>query len=255
MLVDIKTAAEEQQIVDQLLSNPLGKVRSSFWRYPEPAVILGRSQAISEELANRAKRLDVEIVRRSSGGGAVMAGPWMLGGVVAFDIDHALAKLSLPASFECIGELWQRVLRDVGVSSEMVGSENLEKKKSEVSNKGLEWVCFAGLSHGELTNEQNRKLLGLAQIRRKNGVAIVIGLNYQPTQWELLLDVWFGESWRKQEADKSTSYLRSLDNLTTSVEQSLCAEDREKFSRETTAPALAELVDSFERALKTLAER
>ena len=45
------------------------------------------------------------------------------------------------------------------------------------------------MSHGELVSADGRKLLGLAQIRKRNGVALVSGLHLSPCEWSVLADV------------------------------------------------------------------
>jgi lipoate-protein ligase A len=50
----------------------------------------------------------------------------------------------------------------------------------------LEWVCFAGLSHGELIDAHGGKLLGLAQSRGRWGALISVGLLLAQTPWETL---------------------------------------------------------------------
>ena len=240
MLVSISTAAEEQERINRLLAEPVTQPCSEFWQYPKSAVILGRSQPIKDPLAQRAKALDVEIVRRSSGGGAVMAGQGMLGGVVVFGREHPFSKLSLPESFVRIGAIWQRVLHDIGVDTELVCDDNRQEKTQQLNNNGLGWVCFAGLSYGELTDADNRKMLGLAQVRRRSGIAVVAGLLVEPPPWSLLLDVWQGEAWR-DDLLKHVSPLTQLNDLTSSVDQHLHGKQ---------LPSMESLVDDFERVLQ-----
>jgi len=70
-------ATAEQQWIRNILATPLKKAAWRFWLYPQPAVVLGASQKKIIEF-NQDTAL-IPLLMRSSGGGAVLVGPWMLG--------------------------------------------------------------------------------------------------------------------------------------------------------------------------------
>ena len=57
----------------------------------------------------------------------------------------------------------------------------------------LQWICFAGASHGELFDNKGRKLLGLAQVRKRHGIAVMMGMYDKPIDWPMLFSVVKGE--------------------------------------------------------------
>ena len=50
------------------------------------------------------------------------------------------------------------------------------------------WACFGSVSPWEVVDGEGRKLVGMAQRRRKQGVLLVAGTLVGPTDWRLLCD-------------------------------------------------------------------
>jgi lipoate-protein ligase A len=57
----------------------------------------------------------------------------------------------------------------------------------------LDWACFARASHGELVVAGGRKIVGVSQVRRRDAIAICIGILLGRPDWEALLRVWQGQ--------------------------------------------------------------
>ena len=150
------------------------------WSYSAPAVVLGRAQRPDDAMLERARRAGVEVVERPTGGGAVLAGGWLLGASVAVPPDHPLVTPSIPASYQWLGRAHAEWLRQAGVHAIPV-----ERPRDPGE---LRWACFAGLSHGELL-AGGRKIVGLAQARRRAAVLFSAGTLLSPTPWELLCEV------------------------------------------------------------------
>lgn len=203
------TPAQEQQFLEKTLSEPPSEVHHICWEYTADGIVLGRSQKPTPALLARAKRVAVEPTQRRSGGGVVLAGPCMLSITCLLPTTHALARSTLPESFELLGKVWLQVLRELGIETEMVSRENKAEKRIAFDNQDVTWACFADLSYGELTDLSNRKLLGLAQVRRKHVIAMMTGLLLHRPDWELMTRVWLEDS-AQQAAAK-------MDRLTTSV--------------------------------------
>ena len=62
----------------------------------------------------------------------------------------------------------------------------------------MRWVCFAGASHGELFDTNGRKLLGLAQVRKKQGIAVMMGIHLNTIDWDTVFSV-FQEEFTQSE--------------------------------------------------------
>src|SRR6266568_2397839 len=84
--VSPESAAANLALDEQLL---LTKTSSSlgFWESEQPVVVLGRSGRITEQVNQQACAVDnIEILRRCSGGGAVVLGPGCLNYSLLFSL-------------------------------------------------------------------------------------------------------------------------------------------------------------------------
>jgi lipoate---protein ligase len=126
---------------------------------------------------------------RAAGGGAVIAGPWMCSHTVLVPPDHAFARMSLPRSYEEIGEAWRRALGRLGIPTDIAPPVTSSRPGVDHASR---WACFASLSCGELVGPGNRKIVGLAQVRRRSGVAVCAGLLLSQPDWSRLVRVWLG---------------------------------------------------------------
>jgi len=167
-------AVREQLWNEQQLAQPVTAPCFRLWRYREPAVVLGCSQR--RLLAQAGGQ--VQVLLRQSGGGAVLAGPWMLGLSVALPAGHPLARQGLVASYRWLGEAIAQALRQGGVDAQAL---------EPAQRMAVDWACFGGLSPWEVL-ARGRKIAGLAQVRRASGVLLVGGVLLQPSPWRLMCD-------------------------------------------------------------------
>lgn len=125
------------------------------------AVVLGRAQAPDDVDVARANRAGVAIVRRCSGGGAVLVVP---GGAVWVDVlvprhdprwDDDIGRAGW-----WLGEAWAAALASTGLGGGVVHRGGL------LRGPWSQQVCFAGLGPGEVTVE-GRKVVGMSQRRTK----------------------------------------------------------------------------------------
>jgi lipoate-protein ligase A len=120
-----------------------------------PAVVLGSAQR------DQVKAPDgVDVVRRRSGGGAVLLVP---GDVVWADVTippgDPLWEPDVAKAFWWIGEAWAAALRSLGVDA-------VVHRGAQVHTAWSRRVCFAGVGSGEVTVE-GRKMVGLSQRRTR----------------------------------------------------------------------------------------
>jgi lipoate-protein ligase A len=171
--------------------DPLADVRGGattistgvWWLQPDDtAVVLGSRQ--SPDIVDTAEcaRLGIGIVKRRSGGGAVLVVPDQL---VWVDIvaPPGGAPDDVPndvrGSMIWAGGMWQRALQP------FVGDRQLTVHSgSMVTTPWSDLVCFAGLGPGEVLLD-GRKLVGLSQRRTRNGVRIQGTLYTAPPEIEL----------------------------------------------------------------------
>ena len=173
-------AAAEQAWNDLQLAAPVREPIARLWRYPQAAVVLGRSQrALLPSLDSGRHR----IVERAAGGGAVLVGPWMLGASVVLPLAHPLvAGESLADSYRWLGELFVAALAGHGVTAVAMPRARVRKAPAD-----LAWACFAGMSPWEVAVD-DRKLVGFAQRRARHGVLLVAGALLSPVPWALLCE-------------------------------------------------------------------
>lgn len=144
-----------------------------MWQYREPAIVVGRAQGI--DLADP----ELPVVRRPTGGGVVLVGPWMLGVSVVMPQRHPLLGHGVLAAYRWLGLAHARWLQGFGIEAQVHRGPTAE------APAGLAWACFGGLSSGELS-VGGRKITGLAQARRGPCVALSAGTLVTAAPWRQL---------------------------------------------------------------------
>ena len=181
-------ARAEQERLCSLLDRGIGEPQLLAWRYSEPAIVLGRSQRAMSGLLQRASEAGVEVVARTGGGGAVLAGPWMTSVSLLLPGTHDWARASLPASYRMVGEACRRALLDLSVVTSLANGH-----RPLTPHPDLGWACFAEVSHGELLVNGERKIVGLCQTRRRDVVVVNIGVLLTRPEWSTLVRLWHGQ--------------------------------------------------------------
>ena len=137
----------------------------SVWAFAvaQPTLVLGSTQPEADVDDGAATNLGVEVVRRRSGGGAVLLDP---GQVVWLDVivprGDPLWDDDVVTSAQWLGDAWARALDDLGVPG------------GDVHRGGLmasvlgPVVCFAGTGPGEVL-VAGRKVVGISQRRTRAG--------------------------------------------------------------------------------------
>jgi len=151
-----------------------------WYRSTAPAIVLGRGQGA---LAIEPDGLPV--LTRLSGGGAVWLSPDVLSLDVLLPAGHRwLANPQLTEVFVAVGRCWAEALDDLGV-----GELTVHQGRSTAQRRGsprqqlLAAVCYATRGAGEVLWRE-RKLVGMAQRRRRPGAMIQCGLlrRWRPQQ-------------------------------------------------------------------------
>lgn len=151
--------------------------------------MLGCSQhALHEDIT---RRLDgrAELLERESGGGAVLTGPWLVSASVVLPHEHPWVCSGLINSYRRLGQLHEFALKELGVVARALPPEELRRSDDPSGVREVDWACFGSLSPWEVVNAEGRKLVGLAQRRRKAGVLLVAGVLIGAVDWSLLCDL------------------------------------------------------------------
>lgn len=153
------TAAEFEA---RQLPEPLEAVTAWVYRVERPMLVLGSAQREHVAATDAARAGGVEVVRRNSGGGAVLLTP---GECLWVDVllprsdPRWVADVGLSSHW--LGDAWAKALASLGVSG-TVHRGALER------NDWGRLVCFAAIGPGEVT-VNGRKVVGISQRRTKAG--------------------------------------------------------------------------------------
>lgn len=143
----------------------------------DSAIVLGSRQTPELLDADACRAAGLTIVRRRSGGGAVLLRP---DAVVWIDVvlPHGVAPDDVRGSMVWIGERWAEVLAPSA------------RGRLEVHRDGMictpwsDLVCFAGVGPGEVLLD-GRKFLGLSQRRTRHGIRVQGTLYRRPVTGEI----------------------------------------------------------------------
>jgi lipoate---protein ligase len=138
-LLDEAEAAEE----------PLESFR--IWEWPQPAVVIGRSSRVAEEVnLDYCHAHAIPVVRRSSGGCAVVigAGCLLYSVVLSYELHAALQNIDEAHRF--VLQRLQQALQACGVSTNMAGTSDLIWQNRKFSGNSLRCKRKHLLYHGTL---------------------------------------------------------------------------------------------------------
>ncbi|OIR00250.1 octanoyltransferase LipM [mine drainage metagenome] len=180
------SAADEQAWNERALREPLTTPAWRLWTYVQPAVVLGLSQR-GLPLQGGGPDAAPPVIVRGSGGGAVLVGPWMLSISVVLPALHPLVREGQVASYAWLGRGIARALDVVGVRSCALSPDALRALHARRQTAAPDWACFGSLSPWEVL-AHGRKLAGLAQIRRRQGVLLTAGILLRAPPWAALCE-------------------------------------------------------------------
>jgi lipoate-protein ligase A len=126
-----------------------------------PALVLGSSQRDGVADAAACAAAGVEVVRRRSGGGAVLVRPGDLLWVdVILPVGDDLWDDDVGLASHWLGAAWSDALAGLGVATTVHRGAMQRPPWSDL-------VCFAGLGPGEVTRPDGAKLVGTSQRRTR----------------------------------------------------------------------------------------
>ncbi len=149
-----------------------------------PALVLGSTQSSSVADAGACASGGVDLVRRRSGGGAVLVEP---GGLVWVDVvvpaGDPLWSDDVGKAFLWLGEAWCRAVSGFAGMRAAKASLRVHTGGLLCPNRWSRLVCFAGVAPGEVLvgRGQGAKVLGMAQRRTRSGALFQCAL---PLAWE-----------------------------------------------------------------------
>ena len=187
-------------------------------RPSRPAVVLGSTQPLDDVDQPAASAAGFEVVRRRSGGGAVLVEADAMAWVdVVVPRSDPLWDDDVGRAFWWLGEAWAEALSGLGVAGAQVHRGGI------VTSPWSAKVCFAGLGPGEV-HVEGRKVVGMAQRRTRHGALFqcAVPLCWEPTR--LLGALALSEKERGAAATALEGSVLPLDAAVEDVEQALLAQ-------------------------------
>ena len=137
--------------------------------FASPTLVIGSAQP--EETVDRdaCRRDGVVVLRRGSGGGAVLCDRDLLEVDVAVPAGQARSGPDVTESYRWLGEAWIEALASLGLAASFVSVADA-RAQSPARRAAARIACYAGLSPYEVVAQDGRKLVGLCQRRRAGAV-------------------------------------------------------------------------------------
>jgi len=166
---DVGSSVRHIELSDALVRE--GREPTIWWHATDEATLILGARQTPEDMAGRAS---TPVVRRQSGGTAVFAASGVLGLDIFLPRGHDLIQDDIVESYRWLGELWQKSLATLGIDGHLVTID--EARQAPVPPPLVRQACFGSLSPFEVT-VADRKMVGLAQVRRGNGVLLQSGIH------------------------------------------------------------------------------
>ncbi len=192
--------ADQQRLIDQsehlLAGMHPGDPGVLYWsQAAREGLVLGFSQKPAVLNQAALAELSLPVYHRRAGGTAVLVGPHLLGLDVILPADHTLVLPDLVESYRWLGEAWVTALRQLGIETRVVSPGEAHEQRALLKlpetreREGLlRRACYGSLSSYEVVADQ-RKVVGLDMIRRRNGSLLQAGvlLHWETDQLARLL--------------------------------------------------------------------
>ena len=139
-----------------------------------PALLLGSSQRPHEADFPACEAAGVTVHRRRSGGTAVFADEGLLWLDVALPGGHRLLPADITEAYRWFGEVWAAALDEAGIRSRAMPQAEA-RQLNNMLDPMVQRACFGGVSPYEVFVD-DRKIVGLAQVRRRPGELLQSGI-------------------------------------------------------------------------------
>jgi lipoate-protein ligase A len=159
-----RTGAEYVDVGSALLAAAaLGEAGLTATIVTPAALVLGSAQPETDAATA------IDVVKRGTGGGAVLCDAGTLLIDLAVPAGHALAPEDVTEAYRPLGEAIQAALVGMGLDCRTVTVDEA-RAMDDAHKAAARRACWAGLSPYELVLRDGRKLVGLAQRRRRGAV-------------------------------------------------------------------------------------
>lgn len=162
-----------------------------WYRPAAPALVLGHGQAPDRADLATTRAAGIPVYRRTSGGAAVWIDRAALSLDIALPARHPLVTPDVTLAYRWVGEVWVEALHTLGIDqARAIPTEEVRALPPLAPGDPLRLACYGTLSPWEVVID-SRKLVGLSQIRRREGVLYPIGvhLRWHPERLTRLLSL------------------------------------------------------------------
>jgi lipoate-protein ligase A len=159
-------------LLERAMNGAAGALAVTF---AEPTLVLGSAQP--EETIDRAACAadGLRVLRRGSGGGAVLCDPGLLEVDVALPPGHPLLVDDVSESYRFLGAAWREALATLGIEGRLVAVAEA-RATTDARRAAARVACYAGLSPYEVVDAAGAKLVGFCQRRRRGAALFQCGL-------------------------------------------------------------------------------
>ncbi len=145
----------------------------------QPVLVLGNGQSVEVVDLDACRAQDVEVVRRTSGGTAVLLDRYAVSMEVVLPVGHPLLGGDIVSSYQWIGELWAQALHVLGIrQARAMPAAEVRALPALAKDDPLRLACYGTLSPFEPVVE-GMKVVGLSQVRRRSAVLYQVGAHLQ----------------------------------------------------------------------------
>jgi lipoate-protein ligase A len=161
-----------------------------WYRYERPCVVLGYGQNPGAVDLAACAAHGFSVLRRPAGGSAVLADGGLLGMSVTLPVPYPLVSDDLTESYRWLGETLAAALAGMGAAARLVEVAEARADTASVrsSNDPVERAraaaCFGTFSPYEVAAGA-RKVVGLAQVRRRSAALFQVGVLLRSANREL----------------------------------------------------------------------
>jgi lipoate-protein ligase A len=139
--------------------------------FADTTLVVGSAQPDATVDRAACARDGARVLRRGSGGGAVLCDPGLLEVDVALPAGHPLLEDDVSESYRFLGEVWLEALVALGVGGRLVTVAEARALPDD-RRAAARVACYAGLSPYEVVDAAGAKLVGMCQ-RRRRGAALI----------------------------------------------------------------------------------
>lgn len=217
--LEIGDSQDHMRVTDALVRTAAQRRPTVWWHCTEtPTILVGRGIG----LRNGAVNSDIRVIPRPTGGGAVLAGPGVLGLDIAMPANYELLTGDIVRDYRWLGETWSIALSRLGLEANPLTIEDCRRPfTGDESNEDLRLVCFGTFSPFEVT-VAGRKVVGLSQVRRQAGVLFSSAVHLSADPGDIVEVLPLSKSRRgrlRSELSRRASNLNSLASGTISAVQ------------------------------------